>query len=95
MARRILGCSKTTSKEVVLGELGWTSLKSRRMMLRLFFWHKLIMMDEGRWVKRVYQASRRRAEADPAVKNWCSLTRQWLRDLDLEDAWTNQVTGPQ
>ena len=95
MARRILGSSRSTANEVVLGELGWSSLKSRRMMLRLFFWHKLLRMGEDRWVKRVYEASRSRAEADPEVKNWCSLTRQWLRDLDLEDAWTSQKTGPE
>ena len=36
MARRILHCRKSTTNEAVLGELGWTSLKARRMMLRLF-----------------------------------------------------------
>ena len=37
------------------------------MMLRLFFWGKILRMDENRWVKRVYEESRRRA-GNPRVK---------------------------
>ena len=44
MARRILGCSSKTACEVLLGELGWWTMKGRRDMLRLRFWGKIIMM---------------------------------------------------
>ena len=38
MGKRILNVSDYTANEVVMGELGWLSLKARRDMLRLFFW---------------------------------------------------------
>ena len=46
IARRILRVSKRTSNEVVLGELGWMTLKARRRMLQLFFWAKILEMPQ-------------------------------------------------
>ena len=38
MGRRVLGISKMTTKEVIQGELGLKSIRSRRVILRLRFW---------------------------------------------------------
>jgi hypothetical protein len=91
MGKRILKVKSSCPDEAVMGELGWISLAGRRMMLRLFFWRKILMCGAGRWVRRVYEASRRRAEA--GRKSWCSLTRLWLRQLGLGDHWDRQEVG--
>ena len=82
MGKRILKVKSSCPDEAVMVELGWISLAGRRMMLRLFFWRKILMCGADRWVRRVYEASRRRAEA--GGKSWCSLTRLWLRQLGSE-----------
>ena len=92
MAKRILGCSKRTPDEVLQGELGWMTLFGRRMLLRLFFWAKILRMPANSWVKRVYLAGRRLVEAIPATSSWCSLTRKWLRQLGLGQYWDSQST---
>jgi hypothetical protein len=83
MAKRILDCRRTMPNEVVLGELGWPVLQARRVLLRLFFWAKLTKMDDGRWVKRTYRASRLQAEKVPGLNNWASCTRLWLYRMNL------------
>ena len=59
MGRRVLGVTRTTTKEVIQGELGLISISSRRILLRLRFWEKLIRMKEkhkvdwsGRYISR-------------------------------------------
>ena len=40
MGRRVLGVSKLTTREVIQGELGLHSVRSRRILLRLKFWRR-------------------------------------------------------
>ena len=42
MGRKILGVGKLTANEVIQGELGIQRLSSRRILLRLKFWEKII-----------------------------------------------------
>jgi len=58
VGKRILGSGKHLANEAVQGELGWMSLRGRRVMLRLSFWGKVLNMEKQRWVRRVYEASR-------------------------------------
>ena len=55
MASRLLGCSRLTSSEALLGELGWWPMKARRDMLMLRFWAKICRMKDNRLVKRIYK----------------------------------------
>ena len=90
MARRVLGCGKTVTTEALMGELGWVPLLARRKMLRIRFWGKIERMKADRWVKRVYEESRRQFEEDPSMKNWCSLTCRWMREAGLGEVWTRR-----
>ena len=60
MAKRILGLKESTNNEVVLGELGWWKLKSRRDMIILRYSRRLINMKEDILPKRVYEWELRR-----------------------------------
>ena len=85
MGVKLLRCSRKAADAFVRGELGWQTLKARRVMLRLRYWGKLVRMDEDRLAK-VYRESRRdhdsgemaqrehRSARRTMVKNWCSYT---------------------
>jgi len=54
MARRILQCSSMTTKEALLGELGWESLHARRNYIKLKYWYHLKTSTDDRLPRRVY-----------------------------------------
>ena len=58
MSRRILGCKNNMPSEVLRGELGWVTLASRRSMLRLFFWERLLQAKGDSWLRLAFQCSR-------------------------------------
>src|SRR6185436_15448010 len=70
MARRILRCNGKTTNEAVLGELGWWRLKTRREYCKLKYWLRLLMMNNNRLVKKVYQTSKEQYLKD-GTNNWC------------------------
>ena len=55
MGRRVLGVSGMTTREVIQGELGLEKMSSRRKILRLRFWYKLINLEKSRLVYQVYK----------------------------------------
>lgn len=69
--------------EVVMGELGWSSLSGRRKMLRLNIWRKIIEMKEDRLVKRVHRKSRNMFVSGKLKNSWCRLTEKWLKSFGL------------
>ena len=53
-AKRILGCSSKTCNEVVRGDMGIETLKSRRDRAKLKWWYKLATMPEDRFPKQLF-----------------------------------------
>src|SRR3954469_4253620 len=89
MGRRVLGVSKMTTREVIQGELGLEKVSSRRTLLRIRYWCKIIKMNKNRLVYKVYKQRREefiRGEKKDK-KNWCYWTYQSLKDLNLEHIW--------
>ena len=60
MGKRILGLKESTNNEVVLGELGWWKMKTRRDMIRLRYWRKLINMGKERLPRVAYEEKLRK-----------------------------------
>ena len=58
MRKRITGLRTTTANEVVLGELGWLPMKTRRDILRLRYWYKILKMKSDRIPRCIYEADR-------------------------------------
>ena len=92
MGKRILGCSMKMSNEVVRGELGWWTMRGRRVYLRICYWGKLVKMSSDRLARRVYSESRRRW-VEEGKKNWCSYTYRLMRMVGLEDEWEREECG--
>ena len=51
-------CNGSTTTAAVLGELGWWKLKTRREYIKLRYWINILLMDESRLVKAVYNHSK-------------------------------------
>ena len=81
-----------TTKEVI-------QLSSRRILLRIRFWYKLISMNQNRLVYQVYKQRREELIKDIKNnkkidnKNWCYWTWQFLKDLHLEHVWESEKAG--
>ena len=86
MGKRILGLTESTTNEVVLGELGWWPMKARRDMLRLRYWRKIILMNNERLPKRVYDWELKRKTRNC----WTAYTKKILIELGLREAWEKQ-----
>ena len=89
MGRRILRCSTLMTNEVILGELGWTTLKGRRDWIRLRYWKRMVMMKGRRLVRRVYEEGRKQ-QSEGRKSEWCDYTKNLLEELGLERAWENE-----
>ena len=87
MGRRILGIRENANNEVVYGELGWWRLSTRRDLLRLRYWAKILTMKESRLTKIVYEWERK----NNRPRTWCRYTEALLSDLGLSRFWTAQV----
>src|SRR3954469_11690666 len=94
MGKMILRCSPMMANEVVLGELGWWTLKGRRDFLTLNYWGKIVGgMSPHRLVYHVYQRSRSRYDKNHdspnnhSLNKWCNNIHSILKGIDLEDTW--------
>ena len=83
MGRRILGLRENVNNEVVYGALGWWTLRTRRDLLRLRYWRKLLTMKETRLTKIVY-------DWENVPHSWCSHTRDLIFNLGIGEFWEQQ-----
>ena len=88
MGRRILGLRENANNEVIYGELGWWTLRTRRDLLRLRYWKKLLSMKDSRLTKMVYQWERKQ----DVPNSWAASTKKLLCELDLAEYWEHQDT---
>ena len=92
--RMVLGVGRQVANEVVLGELGWWSVKGRMEAMRLEYWGRLVRMQAERGTKRAYEEGRRRVEEGVAGKDeWCVSTRDLLDRLGLGERWRDEKVG--
>ena len=52
MGRRLLGASNTVAGVTVQGDLGWRKLEERREEMKVMFGKRLVVLEEGRLVKK-------------------------------------------
>jgi len=82
VGRRILKCGSRVPNDAITGELGWMSMRGRRMMLRLSYWGKILAMPDERLVNSVYEGGR-------ALLSGCTCEYVVQSNEELADgAWT-------
>ena len=89
MARRILRCNGKTTNEAVLGELGWWRLQTRREYYKLKYWTRILLMDNNRLVKNVYDNSKE-MYVHLGIPNWCSKIHKIVIKYDMLDLWNDE-----
>jgi hypothetical protein len=101
MGKMILRCSPKMTNEVVLGELGWWTLKGRRDFLTLNYWGKIVGgMSPSRLVYQVYHNSRSRYDTNHNNNNnhgtnrWCYNIHTLLKEIGMEDTWHHNTLTP-
>jgi hypothetical protein len=90
MGRRILRCSGSTTNEAVLGELGWWRLRTRRDFCKLKYWIKILLLDDNRLVKNIYDTSKQKYLTE-GTNNWCRSLHILAKKYNLLDLWNDET----
>jgi hypothetical protein len=90
MGRRILRCNGKTSNAAVRGELGWWKLSTRREYIKLRYWVSILLMDDTRLVKAVYDHSKQEYTSKNR-NNWVKIVHQIVEKYGLNEIWDNEV----
>lgn len=91
--KQLLGVKKSTQNDFIYGELGRLSLQSLRFYNIVKYWTKIVCTNENKYVAKVYLMLKNDLDQFPNKKNWCSLVRDLLCNLGLNDAWFYQNVG--
>ena len=89
-ARRILLLVGTkTANDVILGDLGWMSLRARRDELHLRYWCRAVHMPDHRLVRQIYLASRYLllSRGPTLKKTWVASTWKLLLRHGVNSMW--------
>lgn len=87
--RRILRSNGKTTNEAVLGELGWWRLQTRRDYCKLKYWIKILMMDNTRLIRNIYNTSKQRYWID-GTSNWCRSIHILAKKYNLLNLWNDE-----
>jgi len=85
--KRLLGVKKCTQNDFVYGELGRCPMQNYRMYNIVIYWTKIILCDNKRYIKIVYNMLCEDILDTPNCKKWCSLLRDMLFTLCFADVW--------
>jgi hypothetical protein len=89
--RRCLGVGNSVANEVVMGDLGWWSMRARREYLRLVYWGKVVKDRVDGMVGGIYREGRKRIEEGRAGKGeWCVETKRLLEEIGLGEWWITE-----
>ena len=91
--KKLLGVKKTTQNDFVYGELGRTSYITKRYFIILKYWFKIILAEENKYIKIVYNLILRDLERLPNKVNWASLVKHLLMSLGFYNVWLDQGVG--
>ena len=73
--KKLLGVKKTTQNDFVYGECGPTDFRTRRYLLIIKYWFKILHAREIKYIKIVYKLMISDRDIHPNIVNWVSLVR--------------------
>lgn len=91
--KKLLGVKKTTQNDFVYGEFGRIDYKTKRYLLIIKYWFKILNSHEIKYIKLVYKLMLSDIEVNPNVTNWASLVRDILVSLGFNEVWLQQGVG--
>ena len=93
--KELLGVRTQTQNNFVYGELGRTSLFSRRSVNVIRYWLKIVNMQTIKYVRIVYNKMYMELDRNNNNNNksWVYMVRNLLQRLGFNDVWLNQGLG--
>ena len=91
--KKLLRVRATTQNSFVYGELGRTTLLTKRAVSVIKYWLKIVRLDEIKYSKVVYKCMLREVENNPNHSSWATSVRNLLQSLGFNDAWLFQGVG--
>ena len=91
--KKVLKVKKTTTSNIVYGELGRFPLQLQRYFRIINYWLKIVCHKGNPLVCKMYDTLYKRLNEDENIINWASLTRNLLFKLGFADVWTAQGVG--
>ena len=91
--KQLLGVKKTTQNDFVYGELGRTTLITKRYLCIVKYWFKILASEDRKYINIVYRMMLRDMELKPNSVNWASLVKHLLMSLGFYDVWIAQWAG--
>ncbi|XP_052772033.1 uncharacterized protein LOC128211362 isoform X1 [Mya arenaria] len=91
--KRLLGVKIQTQNNFIYGELGRTTLYTRRVVNVIRYWLKVIKLDAHKYVKGMYSHMCSYIETRPNCKSWANDVCSLLQSLGFHYVWLNQGVG--
>ena len=91
--KHILGVRGQTQNNFVYGELGRTSLKSRRVVNVIRYWLKIVQLDNTKFAREMYSLMYRHLDNNPTHMSWARNVKTLLQSTGLYETWVNQGVG--
>ena len=91
--KRLLGVKKCTQNDFVYGELGRTSFQNNRFFMIIKYWLKIIVCNEAKNIRYIYNMMLEDMDRMPDKDNWASLVKKLLESLGFNDVWLAQGVG--
>ena len=91
--KRLLGVKKMTQNDFIYGELGRTNCITKRYILIIKYWFKILDVKRTKYIKIVYNMMLHDMDQAANSVNWASLVRHLLLSLGFYEVWLNQGVG--
>ena len=91
--KKILGAKQSTQNDFVYGELGRTDYQSRRYIIIIKYWLKIINSEEIKYIKQIYNTMLNDLTLQPSKQNWASCVKDLLSRLGFLEVWEAQGVG--
>ena len=84
---------KSTQNDFVYGELGLTTLITKRYLVIVKYWFKILMSNDNKYINLIYRMMLSDMESSPSTVNWSSLVKHILLSLGFYEVWLAQGVG--
>ena len=91
--KRLPGVKQCPQNDFIYGELGRTSFQTKRYLMIIKYWLKIVLCPENRLIKIIYNMMLNDMESMPHIENWAKLVKQLLGCLGFNEVWVAQTVG--
>lgn len=91
--KRLLGLKQCTQNDFIYGELGRVSFQNKRFFIIIKYWLKIILCNENKLIKHVYNMMLQDIDTMANKENWALLVKKLLGSLGFNEVWMAQGVG--